>query len=121
MPVERHCISVNQISIPHLEAKDWITNMTIDEQIKAAFIAEYGPMSCHVSTDSFKRDLEIFEKGAKWAAKENSDVVESLEWALMTISDQLKFGMPEELAVYRRESRVKGVLIDVVKKLKGER
>lgn len=42
---------------------------------------------------------------------------EKLEWALMTLRDQLKFGLPESEAIKRREGRVRGVLIDAVKEL----
>jgi hypothetical protein len=47
-----------------------------------------------------------------------SDVVRLIEWALMTIRDKLQFGLPEEIAIQRREMRVKGVLVDVLKQVK---
>lgn len=48
------------------------------------------------------------------------EIIENLEWALMTIEDELKFGLTEELAIKRREARVRGVLKDAIKNLKKE-
>jgi hypothetical protein len=45
--------------------------------------------------------------------------LEKLEWALMTLTDKLTFGMDESEAVYRRESRCKGVLVDVIDEIKA--
>lgn len=42
---------------------------------------------------------------------------EKLEWALMTLREKLTFGMDESEAIKRRESRVKGVLLEAVKEL----
>lgn len=47
-----------------------------------------------------------------------SNISEKLEWALMTLKDKLTFGMDESQAVYRREARVRGVLVDAVKEVK---
>lgn len=44
--------------------------------------------------------------------------LDKLEWALMTIEDQLQFGLPEDQAAKARERRVKGVLLDAVKEIK---
>ena len=43
--------------------------------------------------------------------------VELLEWGYYTIKDKLQFGLPEEIAVYRRETRVKAVLKDAIKQV----
>jgi hypothetical protein len=40
--------------------------------------------------------------------------VELLEWGYHTIKDKLTFGLPEDIAVYRRETRVKAVLKDAI-------
>lgn len=45
--------------------------------------------------------------------------IEKLEWALMTLRDKLTFGMNESEAVYRRESRCKGVLVDAIKEVEA--
>ena len=44
--------------------------------------------------------------------------IELLEWGYYTIKDKLQFGLPEEIAVYRRETRVKAVLKDAIKQVK---
>jgi hypothetical protein len=44
--------------------------------------------------------------------------VELLEWGYHTLKDQLKFGLPEEIAIVRREARVRGVLKDAIKQVK---
>lgn len=46
------------------------------------------------------------------------DIIKLLEWGLMTIEDKLKFGLPEEVAIQRRELRVKGILEDSLEQLK---
>ncbi len=48
------------------------------------------------------------------------NVIEKLEWALMTIQEQLKFGLAEEDAIKMRERQVRGVLKDVIKELKNK-
>lgn len=45
------------------------------------------------------------------------DLLEELRWAKMTLDDKLKFGMPEEEAIKRRELRVKGVLLTAIPKV----
>ena len=47
-------------------------------------------------------------------------IIDKLEWAYYTIKDQLKFGLPEELAIKARERRVSGVLKDAIDELKKE-
>lgn len=44
--------------------------------------------------------------------------VELLEWGYYTIKDKLTFGFPEDMAVYRRETRVKAVLKDAIEQVK---
>ena len=44
--------------------------------------------------------------------------VELLEWGYYTLKDQLKFGLPEEIAITRREVRVRGVLKDAIEQVK---
>ena len=44
--------------------------------------------------------------------------VKLLEWGYYTIKDQLKFGLPEEIAIGRREMRVRGVLKDAIERVK---
>jgi hypothetical protein len=46
------------------------------------------------------------------------EVINSLEWAKLTIDDRLQFGLPETMAIQIREARVKGVLSEVLKKLR---
>lgn len=47
-----------------------------------------------------------------------NEIIGDLNWAYMTINDQLKFGLPEEMAIRRRELRVKGVLLTSIRKMK---
>ena len=47
-------------------------------------------------------------------------IISRLEWAYNTIDSKLTFGLPEEIAIGRREIRVKGVLMESIKKLKGD-
>ena len=44
--------------------------------------------------------------------------LELMEWGYYTLEDKLQFGLPEEIAVYRRETRVKAVLKDAIKQVK---
>jgi hypothetical protein len=44
--------------------------------------------------------------------------LELMEWGYYTLKDKLQFGLPEEIAVYRRETRVKAVLKDAIKQVK---
>jgi len=44
-------------------------------------------------------------------------LTETLEWAYTTLAGKLKFGLPEEQAIKRRETRVKGVLKEVIPKI----
>lgn len=46
--------------------------------------------------------------------------VELLEWGYYTLKDQLKFGLPEEVAIVRREMRVRGVLKDAIEQVKAK-
>lgn len=45
------------------------------------------------------------------------DLIRTLNWALMTIRDKLQFGLPEEIAIQRREMRVKGALVDAIEQV----
>ena len=44
--------------------------------------------------------------------------IELLEWGYYTIKDKLTFGLPEEIAITRREMRVAGVLKEAIKQVK---
>ena len=44
--------------------------------------------------------------------------LEKLEWAYHTVKEQLKFGLPEEEAIKRREARIRGVLKDAIKEVR---
>lgn len=46
------------------------------------------------------------------------EIVELLEWGYYTLKDKLTFGLPEEIAVYRREARVKAILKDAIEQIK---
>lgn len=51
-------------------------------------------------------------------SRENlAEILDKLEWAYVTLRDKVKFGMPEDQAVYRREARARGVLCEAVKEL----
>lgn len=45
-------------------------------------------------------------------------IISRLEWAYNTIEHKLTFGLPEEVAIGMRESRVKGVLMEAIEELK---
>lgn len=45
-------------------------------------------------------------------------LLDKLEWAYDTLESKLQFGLPEEIAIKRREVRVKQVLKEAVKEIK---
>lgn len=49
--------------------------------------------------------------------KKESELITLLNWALNTLVDRLQFGLPEDIAYKRRESRVKGVLREAIVKV----
>lgn len=49
--------------------------------------------------------------------KQISETLEDLLWAQDTLRSKLKFGLDEEQAVYRRETRCKGVFLTAIREL----
>ena len=78
-----------------------------------------------------QQKIDRLEKANALYKKSNENIKSELEWALMTLRDELKFGLPEDQAIKRREGRARGVLITAtktlsetqkqIKKIKGEK
>lgn len=64
---------------------------------------------------------EAFEAGVvhqkSRMSKQIEETLADLRWAQMTLRDKLKFGLDEKQAVYRRETRCKGVLLTAINEL----
>jgi len=87
---------------------------SLQSQLKEAekFIEFYGDKEkCNKTMSKQSDDIELLQSQLKEAEKVIEKNLEELNWAYMALKDKLKFGLPEEQAVYRRELRVKGVLI----------
>lgn len=46
-----------------------------------------------------------------------NEVKGELEWAQMTVREKLKFGLPEEIAITRREGRCRGVFLTTLESI----
>jgi hypothetical protein len=55
-----------------------------------------------------------FERHPKNSKTKLTEILKQLEWVELTLKEKLQFGLPEEVAIKRREQRTKGVLLNVI-------
>lgn len=82
------------------------------EEVKELEQKLSSAIEVHKNDVAKMNELEHIEKKLREAFAE---VKSELEWAQMTVRDKLKFGLPEEEAIKRRESRCRGVFLTALK------